>query len=136
VAAHFTQADLEGYLDEALAPDEMAELEEQLRHDPDLVKQLAAINSRRDAGVHTLGEIWRRHRISCPNREDLGSYLLGILEPDYGAFVKFHIETVRCRLCTANLIDMRLQQEETAPTAATRRHRFFQSSAGYLRKKN
>ena len=37
------------------------------------------INARRDAGVHSLGEIWRRHRLSCATREQLGSYVLGVL---------------------------------------------------------
>jgi hypothetical protein len=135
MAIRCTQADLEAYLDEALSADEMAELEDRLRKDPGLVKQLVAIHGRRDAGVHTLGEIWRRHRISCPSREDLGSYLLGVLEPEYSSFVKFHVESIHCRFCTANLADMRSQQQEGSSVAARRRRRFFQSSAGYLRKK-
>ena len=35
----------------------------------------------------------------------------------------------------ANLKDLRMRQEETAETAATRRSKYFQSSAGYLRVK-
>ena len=37
----------------------------------DLAKQLIAIHRRRDAGLHSLGEIWRRHRLSCPSRQEL-----------------------------------------------------------------
>ncbi len=79
-----TDAELEAYLDEALTPPEMAAIEVELRKSPKLLKQLARIHSRRDAGVHSLGEIWRRHRISCPTREQMGSFLLGVLDDDAG----------------------------------------------------
>jgi hypothetical protein len=47
-----------------------------------LLRTLEAINGRRDAGVHSLGEIWRRNRVSCPTRQQLGSFLLGILSDE------------------------------------------------------
>jgi len=70
---------LEAYLDEALPADQMARVERALRNDEELLAKLKAIYSRRDSGVHTLGEIWRRHRLSCPSRQRLGNYLLGAL---------------------------------------------------------
>lgn len=128
-------AHLEAYLDESLAPEKMAEIEEQVRADPELQQELIAINGRRDAGVHSLGEIWRRHRLSCPTREQLGSYLLGILGREAGDYVRFHLETVECRYCLANIEDLRWQQSaQDAEGKASRRARYFQSSAGYLRK--
>ena len=93
----------------------------------------AAINARRDAGIHSLGEIWRRHRVSCPGREQLGSFLLQVLPEDHANYIRFHLETTGCRVCQANLDDMRRQQEEAEEVAAFRRTRYFQSSAGYLR---
>lgn len=128
----FSEAELEAYLDEALAPEELARIEQALRRRPELVRQLAAINARRDAGVHTIGEIWRRHRISCPTREQLGSFLLGTLGRKAADYLEFHIETVGCRFCRANLDDLRRQQAEAEPVAAERRTKYFQSSAGYL----
>ncbi|MFC1757975.1 hypothetical protein ACFL2H_04310 [Planctomycetota bacterium] len=128
----FTQAELEAFLDEALSPAEMSEIESQLRSDPELGVQLRAIHGRRDAGVHSLGEIWRRHRVSCPDRETLGSYLLGILSDEQSEYIQFHVESVACRLCGANLEDMQTQQKEAADSAETRRTRYFQSSAGYV----
>jgi hypothetical protein len=125
-------SDLEAYLDEALPVAEMARIEEALRRDPQLLEQLAAINARRDAGVHSLGEIWRRHRLSCPPREQLGSYLLRTLPKGTSQYIKFHIETVGCRLCQANLADLENQQAEAAETIRQRRRKYFQSSAGYL----
>jgi hypothetical protein len=129
-----TQTDLEAYLDEELAPDEMARVEELLRRRPELAKRLAEINARRDAGVHSLGEIWRRHRASCPTREQLGSFLLGAIGDDVDDYIRFHVQTIGCRYCRANLEDLQAQQEEGHEIATTRRRKYFQSSAGYLRR--
>jgi len=129
------QSDLEGFLDEALPPGEMSRIEERLRREPELARRLAEINARRDAGVHSLGEIWRRHRVSCPTRENWGSYLLGALAPEMADYMKFHVEVVGCRYCQANLADLENQQAEAAQEVQTRRQRYFQSSAGYLRPK-
>jgi hypothetical protein len=130
-----TQSDLQAYLDEALAPEQMAAVEAEVRKKPELLKQLAAINARRDAGVHSVGEIWRRQRLSCPTRDQLGSHLLGALSAEQADYIQFHVETIGCRLCQANIEDLRRQQEETAETVKTRRTKYFQSTAGHLRKK-
>ena len=129
------QSDLDAYLDEALPPEEMARIEGILRDNPAQVGQLAAINARRDAGIHTLGEIWRRNRISCPTREQLGSYLMGVLPDDESGHVKFHLEVTACRFCQANAADLRHAEDESHGEVQTRRRKYFQSSAGYLRKK-
>ena len=132
---HFSDTDLEGYLDEALPPEEMTRIENAVRSDASLVGRLTEIHARRDAGVHTLGGIWRRYRLTCPPREQLGSYLLGSLDRGTTSYVKFHVEVVGCRLCQANVEDLRNQQQEAADSAETRRRKYFQSSAGYLRSK-
>lgn len=129
----FRLQDLEAFLDEALSPDEMARIEEAIRHDTRLRGELSMIHSRRDSGVHSLGEIWRRHRLSCPSRQQLGSYLLTALGPAETEYVRFHLETVGCRLCIANLSDLDAQRAEAAEVATTRRRRYFESSAGLLR---
>jgi hypothetical protein len=130
-----TIAELEAYLDEALPAEQMATVEAALRQHPALLKQLSQINARRDSGVHSLGEIWRRSRLSCPSRQQLGSYLLGILDDEHADYVTFHIETVGCRYCAANLTDLQTQQAEKTETAQRRRRKYFQSSAGYLQKR-
>jgi hypothetical protein len=129
----FTPAELEAYLDEALTPPEMAEVEAQLRQRPELTRRLQSILGRRDAGVHCLAEIWRRHRISCADRETLGNYLLGVLPEEQAKYVRFHIEQIGCRICEANLDDLRRRQQQLSD-AASRQQRYFQSSAGLLRK--
>jgi hypothetical protein len=133
MARRITIADLESYLDEVLSSEEMSRIEAALRAQPELLVQLSTINGRRDAGVHSVGEIWRRHRLSCPTREQLGSYLLGALDTDHADYIAFHLEKVGCRLCAANLDDLRRQQEETDEAVQVRRTRYFQSTAGHLR---
>lgn len=132
--SEFTQSELEAYLDEALAPEEMAIVENAVRKDTKLLRQLSAINGRRDAGLHTLGEIWRRHRVSCPPREQLGSFLLNVLSKEQATYVDFHVSQIGCRYCRANLEDLERQQAEASQDTATRRKRYFQSSAGLLRR--
>jgi hypothetical protein len=128
-------ADLEAYLDEALAAEEMARIEQAIRRQPQLVAQLAALCAQRDAGVHSLGAIWRRHRLSCPTREQLGSFLLGALDDGLAGYVGFHLDVIGCRYCQANLADLKNRQVEQLEAAETRRRRYFQSSAGLLRRK-
>lgn len=130
----FTDAELEAFLDEALPSAEMARLETTLRDDPTAMTRLAEIARRRDSDHHSLGDIWRRERISCPTREQLGSFLLGALDESHQRYVEFHLQTIGCRLCQANLDDLRREEEGTTETAS-RRRKFVRTSAGYLRRK-
>jgi hypothetical protein len=134
MTAPLKDSDLELYLDEALPAEEMARIEQALRTDRLLAERLAAINARRDSGVHSLGEIWRRHRLSCPTRQQLGSHLLGAISAEWQNYIVFHLETVGCRYCQANLADLKRQQAESSEVVQTRRRKYFQSSAGYLRR--
>lgn len=128
-----SDAELEAYLEESLSSAEMAAIEAELRERPELLRRLSTILGRRDAGLHSVGEIWRRHRLSCPDRQQLGSYLLGVLDNDHAAYIRFHMDQVGCRYCQANYADLRLQQEETQELIITRRTKYFQSTAGHLR---
>jgi hypothetical protein len=133
----YSTADLSAYLDEALPAETMAAIEDTLRNDSRLCGELAQIIARRDSGVHSLGDIWRRHRLTCPSREQLGSFLLGILTDEESAYIKFHIDTIGCRYCQANLADLKTQHAEAAANAdgsagTARRRKYFQSSAGHL----
>jgi len=129
----FSNAELEAYLDEALPSEQMVQIEKALRDDPAIVDRLTALVGKQDAGVHSIGATWRRHRLSCLSREQLGSYLLEVLDAEQNEYVRFHLETIGCRLCNASLEDLS-QQHTAAHAAATesRRSKYFQSSAGYL----
>jgi hypothetical protein len=129
----FTAAELEGYLDEALDVERMARVEQALRRRPDLLERLAQINSRRDSGMHSLGEIWRRHQVGLPTREELGSYLLGVLPEEHASYIRFRVEILKCRYTIANLRDLQDQQREGDTQVAARRRKYFQSSVGRLK---
>jgi hypothetical protein len=134
MADEFSDADLEAYLDEGLPPAAMARIETAARADESLLRRLAGINARRDGGNHTLGEIWRLHRLSCPSRAELGSSLLGVLSPAENDYIQFHLTVIGCRYCQANWNDLANQQAEAADAQASRRRKYFQSSAGFLKK--
>ena len=136
MANFWSNAELDAFLDEGLPPERMAQIETALREDPQLAEQLAVAVGRRDVGVHTLGGIWRCHRLTCPTREQWGSYLLGVLDLPTRDYFRFHVETIGCRLCLASLADLQAQQSTaSAMEATTRRRRYFESSAGMLSSK-
>jgi hypothetical protein len=127
-----TREQLAGYLEDALAESETAQVEQALRQSEPLRKQLRVLMEERDRGEHSLGAIWRRQRLTCPSREQLGSYLLETLEPDHQDYVDFHLKTIGCAYCLANLADLKARQQEPARHTQKRRQRFFESSAGML----
>jgi hypothetical protein len=129
---HISREMLDAYLDDALSDPDTARLETALRESDHLRKQLRNVIQERDRGEHSLGAIWRRERLSCPSREQLGSYLLSVLDDDQVDYVKFHLTTIGCSFCQANLADLEERHKEPAPTAQKRRRRYFESSADYL----
>ena len=131
---NITREDLEAYLDEALAAEEMSRIEDALRGDPHLLRELTQVQTQRDADQHSLGSIWRRERLTCPSRDRFGAYLLGTLAPEHADYIRFHLETVGCRYCQANLADLQQQQSQQSGEGQVRRKRYFQSSAGYLKR--
>jgi hypothetical protein len=130
--ADISQEQLAGYFDDALCDRETAEVEQALRQSEALREQLRALMQQRDRGEHSLGAIWRRHRLSCPSREQLGSYLLGVLDTEQHDYVDFHLKTIGCAFCLANLDDLKAQQQEAIASTNQRRRRFFDSSHGLL----
>ncbi len=134
MSSEFTDAELEAYLDESLDPRRAADVEQGLQEGGDLVRRMARINGRRDAGVHTLGEIWRRNQIGVPSTEDLGKFLLEILEPEYMDYIRFRLEELRCPYTRAALADLEQQQAESKTQVETRRRKFYNSGAGLVRR--
>jgi hypothetical protein len=123
---------LHAYLDDALSDSETAKVEKALRASEPLRKSLKQALQERDRGEHSLGAVWRRERLTCPTREQLGSYLLEVLDENRLDYIEFHLTVVGCPFCTANLADLNARQSENAAHAKERRKRFFKSSAGYL----
>jgi DNA-binding phage protein len=130
--SEITREQLHAYLDDALSDAETAKVEQALRGSETLRRSLRQAMQERDRGEHSLGAVWRRERLTCPTREQLGSYLLQVLDEGEQDYFDFHLQVIGCPFCVANLADLQAQQQEPAPRARERRRRFFQSSAGYL----
>ena len=131
-AENWTDQELQAWLDELLPPERMAEIETALRDSRSLQSRLAGVAASRDGQAHTLGDIWRRNQLSCPPRSELGGFILGTLDGAIADYIEFHLRTVGCRYCVANVADLE-QASESAADHQTRRRRFFESSAGLLR---
>ena len=134
-AAPIDDVMLRDYLLDALAPEVSARVEKALRDSAELRAQLEEVRQNRaDGQLHTLGAIWLRTRLTCPSRQQLGSYLLDALDPELASYLTFHLEVVECPFCKANLDDLKMQtQTATAASASkTRQHRILQSSQHLL----
>ena len=132
----FTDAELEAYLDEALDPNRAAELEHFVSQDKRLLARLSRINGRRDAGIHTLGEIWRRNQIGVPSVEQVSNHLLGVSSKEESDYIMFRMNVLRCPFTIAMYRDLSAKQDSDHTVSETRRTKFFNSSAGLLRKKD
>src|SRR5947209_17797300 len=113
--SEITREQLHAYLDDALTDAETARVEQALRDSEPLRRALGQAMQERDRGEHSLGAVWRRERLTCPGREQLGSYLLGVLDEGHQDYIDFHLNTVGCAYCNANLADLRALQQEPAP---------------------
>jgi hypothetical protein len=129
------EALLRNYLADALCSEESARVEKALRDSAELRARLEDVRQNRaDGQLHTLGAIWNRARLTCPDRQKLGSYLLDALDPELASYLTFHLEVVQCPYCLANLVDLKAQsQTATAAHASkSRQRRFLQSSQHLL----
>ncbi len=132
----FTDQELLAYADERLSTSRSAMIEQSLRDDECLVSRLSLLLSQRDQGDQSLGQVWRQDRLSCPSRAVWGAFVAGRLGDGFSQYLRFHLETIGCRLCAANLADLSRPDQSTTDqrTESERRTRkFFQSSAGSLR---
>ncbi|MCB0047340.1 MAG: hypothetical protein KDD92_18085 [Caldilineaceae bacterium] len=130
-----TDAELLAFVEEMLPAQRATAVEQQLRESSELRERAAELIRVRDQGGRTVGEIWRRHRLSCPSRSELSSLVLGVLDSELADYIGFHIEQVGCRVCEANLEDLQEAHaalQQSAPPAS-RQERIFESSAGILR---
>ena len=134
MATDFTDAELLAFLDEGLPVERMSAVESELRQSAKLRTRIAALRQQRDVAGHSVGEIWRRGRLSCPTRHQLGSFLLDALPVELKQYIRFHLETIGCRYCAANLDDLHQSAQQESSETAQRRQKFFQSSAGHIRR--
>jgi hypothetical protein len=124
---------LRAYLADELPPGTLARVEKALRESAELRALLEDVRQDRvDAGLHSLGAIWRRARLTCPSRQQLGSLLLDALDPDLADYLRFHIDVVECPYCQANLADLKGKAGLAAAPAPAWQNRILQSSRHLL----
>jgi hypothetical protein len=126
----FTDEELLAYVDECLPVKRSAEVEATLRQSEPLRLRLSQLLAEQDQGGRTVGEIWRRGRVSCPGRSLWTSYLDGQVGEGLRRYLEFHLETVGCRFCAANLNDLRSSDDAASQV---RRQKIFQTSIGRLK---
>ncbi len=105
--AEITRQMLRDYLHDALPDAELVEVEKALRASPKLRALYQEVIEQEDRGEHTVGAIWRRERVSCPTREQLGGFLLGAGDPELLEYIHFHLSLIGCPYCQANLDDLK-----------------------------
>jgi len=126
---------LHAYLADRLPAEQSARVEKALRESASLRALLEDVrNDGDDFQLHSLGAIWRRARLTCPTRQQLGSYLLDALDPDLAAYFQFHLDVVECPYCKANLDDLEAQSQGQAGANASRsrQQRILRSSEHLL----
>jgi hypothetical protein len=130
--AMFTRETMWAFIQEALPEADLAVVEKATRGCPVAQALHQDMLARGDAGEHSVGGIWRRERLSCLTREQLGGYLLGATDVELSQYIEFHLKTIACECCVANLEDLRRQQGARDTASARRRQQIFASSAGLL----
>ena len=124
---------LRAYLADALPPEAQARVEKALRDSAELRARLEDVRQNRgDAGLHTLGAIWRRARLTCPTRQQLGSSLLDALDPELASYINFHLDVIECPFCQANLADLKAKTAQPSTATQHRRNRILKSSQHLL----
>lgn len=120
---------LRRYLADALPPEDLARVEKALRDSAQLKERLEEVrNDREDFQLHSLGAIWKRSRLTCPTRQQLGSLLLDALDEGLADYIRFHIDVVECPYCQANLIDLEHRQAgHPASSAKVREKRILEA---------
>jgi hypothetical protein len=131
--ATIDETTLRDYLADALPAEEMARVEKALRDSAELRARLEDVrHDRTDANLHTLGAIWRRSRLTCPSRQQLGSFLLDALDPDLASYLQFHLDVIECPFCQANLADLKARTAQATTATRNRHNRILRSSQHLL----
>ena len=128
-SAKWSDEQLVAFLQNECSSAEASRLEAEIRANSHLRERLAQLQSASE--MHSIGEIWRRHRLSCPSREELQKKIDQSLSPAESSYIDFHLEVINCEICQANISDLqttRLSQHDSE----RRRQQIFESSAGHL----
>ncbi len=78
-----------------------------------------------------LTDIWKLQRFGCPKRSTIGAFYLGTLDKDWRDYADFHINTIGCGFCIANLEDIKTENEKKKDTQL--QTRIMESTIGFFR---
>src|SRR4051794_24281350 len=134
-AAPIDDAILRNYLADNLPAEELARVEKALRNSAQLRARLEEVrNNREDVQLHTLGAIWHRSRLTCPSRQQLGSFLLDALDPELTSYFNFPPEIIASpfRQPTLAALDPQSRAATLAQPPKPRQHRILKSSQHLL----
>ncbi|MEZ5950901.1 MAG: hypothetical protein R3C12_17130 [Planctomycetaceae bacterium] len=129
--------ELLAYADELLPVEASAAIEQNLREEAALRQRLDQLLQARDQGNLSIGDEWRLHRLSCPSLTELGLFLVRANPPQLDEYIAFHVQTVGCVFCLAQLEEMQASLAAD-PDDAARQHRretLYASSAGLLKRR-
>lgn len=131
-----TDEELLAYADEQLQAELSTRIEKMLRDEPAERERLRLLLEQRDQGNLGLGDIWRHERLSCPQRSELGLFLMNALDAQQQDYISFHLQQIGCSYCQAILEEMSSSSTvgNTDRESKKRRQQLFASSAGLLRK--
>lgn len=80
-----------------------------------------------------LTRVWEANRPSCLKRSTWGKLCLHTLESPWREYAEFHVDTLGCRFCRANLDDVRSASAELQDAShRSLRERIMQSSIGFF----
>jgi RNA polymerase sigma factor (sigma-70 family) len=79
-----------------------------------------------------LTDVWKLQRFGCPKRSTIGAFYLGTVDRDWCEYVNFHINTIGCGFCLANLED--LKTENAKKQNKQLQVRIMESTAGFFQK--
>lgn len=86
----------------------------------------------------SISQVWIQERISCPHRDILRAYLAGGIKKREQDYVQFHLETIKCPYCLANVEDLeaasRTEKKDLHRKVTRARSRGLDSSAVFLQK--
>lgn len=76
-----------------------------------------------------LTSTWESQRLTCPKRSTIGAFLLEQLDPEWFDYIDFHLTTLGCHFCRANLKDLKHQKTLEEQLF---RERIMASTVGFL----
>ncbi len=82
-------------------------------------------------GDSMVTEAWEDQRLTCPKRSTIGRHLLRTLEPPWQDLVDFHLNSLGCRFCRANLDDLQKKSDDDASVV---RDRILHSTIGFFKR--